>query len=890
MKKQFIFVIVLVMGISKFTSQTPQRLKTATASEIYNFLQKSDKKIKFSDVENLKVTDAHKSVNSEITHIYYRQTLNGIPIFNSSVSVALKNGELKSVASTLIRDLNQIKSKNKIEIPENQIEEKAAQNLGYPLIHMENNGKQTNKKMKTPAPEQVYFLTKNDELVLSYQTVIRVNTEKGAQTFLVIADASSGEVLKKMNTTLSCDFDSYSFSNPDRKIRTELLNVENREIEVAENQAKTGTVKYSVYALPVESPISGSRSIVVDPADAEASPFGWHSENDLVNEYSFTAGNNTYTMYDHDSQKYTDYHNGYWPEFEHFIEGGADFNFDFPLDLNLHPYENKEAITTNLFYMNNVLHDIFYLYGFDEAAGNFQVYNYTGEGVDNDLVLSLAQTGVSLGQLNNASFELGIDGYPALMSMFLWTPFGSSAPLSMDLLEIYTNGSLKGKYKGRGAVFGPMIQNPPMYADLAIMKDTNSIGNDSYDGCDAAINPAEILNKIAVIRRGTCSFIQKVYHAQNAGAKGVIVVNNIEGEPMEMGGVNSGHVTIPSIMISKTNGDAIISALQTGTLSGSIPAENTPIPQLRDSSLDNGIISHEFGHGVSSRLTGGADNWCLTNLEQMGEGWSDFFGLLFTMKPGDKSADPRGMSNYVSFRNTGDIGIRPTPYSADMAINPATYDTLKTYDNTESPHRLGYVWATMLWEMNWNLINKYGFDPNIKTGAGGNNKALQLVMEGLKLQTCTPGFVDGRDAILQADELLYNGANKCEIWKAFSKRGLGYYANQGNADDRTDGTANFDMPPGGILDCSQMAVNEIDTHMVKIYPNPTAGIINITTKENLNEISVSLWDSSGRALKTEKLKMMENTVNIDISGQPTGIYILRIVTPKESRSFKVVKK
>ncbi|WP_304342820.1 M36 family metallopeptidase [Chryseobacterium koreense] len=890
MKKQLILVLVLVMGISKFTSQTPQKLRTATASEIYNFLQKSDKRIKFSDVENLKVTDSHKSINSEITHLYYKQTLNGIPIFNSSVSVAVKDGQIRSVASSLIGDLNHKKAKSKIGIPENQIEEKAAENLGYILIYPGKNGKPANKKMKTPAPELVYFLTKNDELVLSYQTVIRVNTEKGGQTFLAIADASSGEVLKKMNTTLSCDFDNHTFSNSDREIRKELQSGENNEIEMLENQAKDGTIKYNVYPFPLESPLSGNRSTVVDPSDPDASLFGWHSENDLVNEYSFTAGNNTYTMYDHDGQKYMSYHDGYWPEFDNFIDGGADFNFDFPLDLNLHPYENKEAITTNLFYMNNVLHDIFYRYGFDEAAGNFQVYNYTGEGVDNDLVLSLAQTGVSQGRVNNASFELGNDGYPALMSMFLWTPFGSYAPLSIDLLEIYTNGSLKGKYKGRVAVFGPMIQNPPMYADLAIMKDTNSVGNDSYDGCDAAINPTEIQNKLAVIRRGTCSFYQKVFNAQNAGAKGVIMVNNVEGEPVEMGGVNSGEITIPSIMISKTNGEAIISALQTGPLSGSIPAENTAIPQPRDSSLDNGIISHEFGHGVSSRLTGGADNWCLTNLEQMGEGWSDFFGLLFTMKSGDKSTDARGAGNYVSFRNPGDIGIRPTAYSTDMTINPATYDTLKTYDNTESPHRLGYVWATMLWELNWNMINKYGFDPNIETGNGGNNKTLQLVMEGLKLQPCTPGFVDGRDAILQADELLYDGANRCEIWKAFSKRGLGYYANQGSVEDRTDGTANFDMPPAEILDCSQMAVNEIEINMVKIFPNPTTGIINITAKENLNDIAVSLWDASGRTLKTEKLKMTETAMNIDISDKPAGIYILRVVTPKGGRSFKVVKK
>ncbi len=46
----------------------------------------------------------------------------------------------------------------------------------------------------------------------------------------------------------------------------------------------------------------------------------------------------------------------------------------------------------------------------------------------------------------------------------------------------------------------------------------------------------------------------------------------------------------------------------------------------RDGDLDNGIIVHEYGHGVSNRLAGGpANTSCLNNQEQMGEGWSDYF-------------------------------------------------------------------------------------------------------------------------------------------------------------------------------------------------------------------------------------------------------------------------
>ena len=66
----------------------------------------------------------------------------------------------------------------------------------------------------------------------------------------------------------------------------------------------------------------------------------------------------------------------------------------------------------------------------------------------------------------------------------------------------------------------------------------------------------------------------------------------------------------------------------------------------------------------------------------------------------------------------------------------------------------------------------------------------------MKLQPCSPGFVDGRDAILEADAALTGGENECLIWKGFAKRGLGFGASQGlSSNSRSDGTQAFDLPP-----------------------------------------------------------------------------------------------
>ncbi|MEO7175518.1 MAG: M36 family metallopeptidase, partial [Saprospiraceae bacterium] len=205
---------------------------------------------------------------------------------------------------------------------------------------------------------------------------------------------------------------------------------------------------------------------------------------------------------------------------------------------------------------------------------------------------------------------------------------------------------------------------------------------------------------------------------------------------------------------------------------------------MRAGELDNLVISHEFGHGVSTRLTGGPANVeCLDNDEQMGEGWSDWLGLMATMETGDQGTDVRGVGSYV-FGLPITSTIRQTPYSTDMTVNPATYATAFS---TVGPHELGYVWAGMLWDLSWALMDEYG-------QAAGFDIAMNMIIEGMKQQACSPGFVDGRDGILAADQALNGGANYCLIWKAFARRGLGVSADQGSTADRSDGIEAFDTP------------------------------------------------------------------------------------------------
>ncbi len=215
-------------------------------------------------------------------------------------------------------------------------------------------------------------------------------------------------------------------------------------------------------------------------------------------------------------------------------------------------------------------------------------------------------------------------------------------------------------------------------------------------------------------------------------------------------------------------------------------------PFQLDGSLDNGIVSHEYGHGISNRLAGGPNSaFCLTNSEQAGEGWSDFFSLVMTHEEGDTRTTGRGIGTYADNQSPFGVGIRTYRYTTDMNVNPHTYDDIKW---ESVPHGVGSVMCAMLWDIYWDLIDVYGYDPDFYNGTGGNNIAMQLVIDGLKLQPCGAGFADVRDAIILADEINNGGSNYCLLWKAFARRGLGAGAIQGSPETVADGIESFDLP------------------------------------------------------------------------------------------------
>jgi len=209
----------------------------------------------------------------------------------------------------------------------------------------------------------------------------------------------------------------------------------------------------------------------------------------------------------------------------------------------------------------------------------------------------------------------------------------------------------------------------------------------------------------------------------------------------------------------------------------------------RDGDLDNGIIIHEYGHGISIRLTGGPQNVnCLSGGEAggMGEGWGDWWATALRQREEYKSTDEFPMGDYDNI-----VGIRKFPYTTDMNRNPETYNYIARA-GYEGVHAKGEVWCGILWECYWAFVEAYGFNPDWyqANAPEGNIKIFRDVVDGLKIQPCRPTFVDARDAIIAAHKKNYGEGDlrgTCLLWRAFAKRGLGTGA-------RAGGVQSFDYP------------------------------------------------------------------------------------------------
>lgn len=727
-----------------------------------------------TDFAEAEITDQYTSKHNGVTHVYVQQKYQGVPVYNAIAGVHVRSTDSKVFFHTnrFFDHLSTRVVATSVKIPAERALYVVSNDLGISLTKkpevMERSARALQFRAKelsnSPIPvQQVYFPTADGKLHLCWNLLIDdPRSDAGWNMFI---DVSTGEVLNKKDETIYCSFE-HQHTNACKEAPAEIVAPRSSEAEVVAGDGAT----YYVYPVPVESPNHGNRAYVIDPADPIASPFGWHDTNGREGpEYTYTRGNNVHAYRDADPDDAPD---------DDEPDGGEELFFDFPFKNLGNPTANSKASVTQIFYMNNYMHDFAYHFGFDEVSGNYQQNNYGEGGKSGDPVRAEAQDGSAV---NNAAFFPSQDGQNGKMQMYLWTT-------ANDKFRVNTPASLAGGYSYSSASFGPEI----LATISGNLVDGLGFPPDETTACSGLRNFAEVKGKIVLIDRGDCFFEEKAKFAETAGAIACVICNNQEGLVQVLGGLDTvPDPEISTVMITQADCAKFRAALQQGPVEVSIEAS-----EFLDSGFDNGIIAHEYGHGISTRLTGGpATPFCLSNDEEMGEGWSDFFTLATLAQAEDRSEDAKGIGTYVFGQSPNGSGIRNRRYSTDMAVNEQTYDDVI---GTTIPHDLGEIWGAVLWDIYWGLADKYGYDPDPANKAAGNNLAIQLIMDGMKFQACRPGFIDGRDGIIAADLVNNNGENECILWEIFSRRGLGWSAEQGESNNRNDNREAYDIRPSCI--------------------------------------------------------------------------------------------
>ncbi len=235
---------------------------------------------------------------------------------------------------------------------------------------------------------------------------------------------------------------------------------------------------------------------------------------------------------------------------------------------------------------------------------------------------------------------------------------GDAQFMSNATVTINSPANLQGDLVAVMAAFGNTTFND--FSGNLVLADDGS-ANPTL-ACNPLTNAAAINGNIAVIERGTCYFVDKVKNAQNAGAIGVLMINNVPGTPIIMGGSDA-TITIPSVMISKADGQAILNALNSSTaINATITNNHTDISLgylVPGITHINDIVTRD-NNGVTEIYASAGDSYYAdaSLFTVMGEGYQGVY----------KSTDNGATWQQVTMPATPD-GTTYTPFDLEIAAD-----------------------------------------------------------------------------------------------------------------------------------------------------------------------------------------------------------------------------
>ena len=371
-----------------------------------------------ADVDDLAVASSYRSSHNGVTHVNVNQRFDGLEVFGAYATVNVADeGKVLFVGDSLVSglkaagpaepDLDALEAvgaeANELDLDEPRNVRVIRSSRGVAQETVLSGGNVSDAEI----PARLGWQPTDDGLRLAWQLVIDDSSD--VHLWSATVDAASGVLLAAEDWT-SEDSPAGLAS---ALARPQSAGAATSRLALSSPDPVDDGSSYRVFALPKESPNDGPRTLVTNPADATASPFGWHDTDGADGpEFTITRGNNVHAYLDQDNNNAPDFGD---------TDGGPDLSFDFPADLNEHAQNYRDAAVTNLYYWNNLIHDVLYQYGFDEQSGNFQAANYDRGGTAGDYVRAEAADGAGV---NNANFstpvETATSGGTPRMQMFLW--------------------------------------------------------------------------------------------------------------------------------------------------------------------------------------------------------------------------------------------------------------------------------------------------------------------------------------------------------------------------------------------------------------------------------------------------------------------------------------
>ena len=477
----------------------------------------------------------------------------------------------------------------------------------------------------------------------------------------------------------------------------------------------------------------------------------------------------------------------------------------------------------------------------------------------------------------------------------------------------------------------PDFEDPLSAVSGVMVLVDDGTGDPNPEACDDIIN--DLTGKVAVLYRGDCEFGVKALNAQEAGAIAVVMINNLAGAPVAMGGGADGpSVSIPVVMITAATGALLRDEIDAGETSVFIGSKNglysndigmRPGDMLRAQrfgnvqSLSQSAAEFEVEVGSWVRNYGSNDQTGVVLKAEITLGGSTIYSESSdpaSIESGDSVDDMFSLSrldesSMVPINETNQFNGTTTtlfscltfqdPNASRVAVNSVNYSA-GTSQNPEATTIEGE--AIEFWIIEWedefddlddadfnmallNDVYDQGYEYTDNLQGENVNIPLEepyLLEDDVRYLFCVilygdiiyPGYDTKVDYRWNVDNYRQPVAplQLSDQWFA-----LGY----GN--DR--------MPAMGIefVDPNGLGLVEIPSVELTAYPNPAQSKIYIPIELNEGNVGMTIVDINGRIVEEQNTEMTVNRLEVDVTGLAAGLYTINLEFANGERgSVKVV--